>query len=131
MAFITSIVSLFLHYQDKPVLKIISKYYLSSDLSAAHIALSIVNAGKRPLIVRMWGGNDNNGDWVGEFIGKQQKGIRLGEKDRYDIELYKENMIGMTPDDDVIFSELWVEDSLGKRYTVPNSRKYVSKLLNT
>jgi hypothetical protein len=130
LAFIISIASLYLHFQDKPLLKIISEFVPSSEYGPAYIAISIINAGKRPLIVRMLGGNGSKENWVGEFLGNDKKGLRLAEKERHDIAFYKKDMVARTPDEDVIFCELWVEDSLGKRYTVPNSKKYLSNLLN-
>lgn len=131
LAFIAAIVSLYLHFQDRPSLKIISKFVPGSGYGAAYIAVSIINAGKRPLIVRMWGGNGENGNWVGEFLGEKKKGLRLAEKERHDMALKKDDMFATTPGDKVIFNELWIEDSLGKRHAVPNSKEYVSKLLNT
>ena len=130
LALIASILSLFFHFQDRSLLKIISKYVPESDYGAAYIAVSIVNAGKRPLIVRLLGGNGENGKWVGEFLGEAKKGLRLGEKERHDMALFKDDMFAITPGDDVIFNNLWIEDSLGKRHPVPNSKEYVSKLLN-
>ncbi len=130
-ALIISIFGVYLRYQDKPVLKIISSYSPTTEnYGNSYIALSLINAGKRPLIIRMWGGNDKDGKWIGSYINNQKTGLRLDEKERYDIALHKDDMLKMTPDDNVIFSELWVEDSLGKRYSVPNSKEYVSKLLN-
>jgi hypothetical protein len=131
LAFITSILSLYLHFQDKPLLKIISKFVPGSEYGPAYVAVSIINAGKRPLIVRMWGGSDKNGEWIGQFIEKKREGFRLGEKERYDIALKKDDMFVSSPGVDIVFNELWIEDSLGKRYAVPNSKEYVSKLLNT
>jgi len=130
LAIIISFVSLYLNFQDKPSLKIISEFVPSSDFGPAYIALSIINAGKRPLIVRMWGGNDEDGNWVGTFLGDEKKGLRLGEKERHDIALYKKDMVAMMPDDDLTFCELWIEDSLGKRHAIANSKNYVTKLLS-
>ncbi|MBA4719380.1 MAG: hypothetical protein HRO68_09910 [Nitrosopumilus sp.] len=131
IALIISILGVYLRYQDKPTLKIISKYCPATiNLGNSYIALSIINTGKRPLVIRILGGNDKNGKWAGSFINDQKAGLRLDEKERYDIALYKDDMVEMTPDDDVIFVKLWVEDSLGKRYFVPDSKKHVSKLLN-
>lgn len=79
----------------------------------------------------MWGGNGENGKWVGEFLGERKKGLRLGEKERHDMALKKDDIFAITPGYEVIFNELWIEDSLGKRHAVPNSKEYVSKLLNT
>lgn len=131
LAFITSILSLYFHFQDRALLKIISKFMPGSEYGPAHIAVSIVNAGKRPLIVRMWGGNGENGKWIGQFLGEKRQGLRLGEKERHDMALKKDDMFVISPGVEIIFNELWIEDSLGKRYAVPNSKEFVSKLLNT
>lgn len=130
LAFVVSAISLYLHFQDRPSLKIISEFVPSSEYGSAYIALSVVNSGKRPLVITMWGGSGDNGKWVGEFIGNERKGLRLAEKERYNIVLRKEDMVAITPDEEVVFSDLWVEDSLGKRYSVPRAKQYVVELLN-
>lgn len=131
LAFVASILSLYLHFQDRSVLKIICKFMPGSEYGPAYIAVSIVNAGKRPLIIRMWGGTGENDKWIGNFLGEKRQGLRLGEKERHDMALKKDDMFAISPGVEIIFKELWIEDSLGKRYVVPNSKEYVSKLINT
>ena len=51
-----------------------------------------------------------------------------GEHERIDLSFEKEDVTGMTPDEDVSFTSLWVEDSLGRRYEVSGARDHLPKL---
>ncbi len=134
-AIIISIVSLsasiYFGLLDRAKLLIKPKYYGCSEYGPANISIHIANAGRRPIIIHMWAGEDENGEWEGRFFGKSGEGVRLDEKDREDLVLYREDMISQALDEPIVFSKLWIEDSLGERYPVPGSEHLVKRLLES
>jgi hypothetical protein len=65
----------------------------------------------------------------GAFLGEDQKGLRLGEHERHDLSLEKNDLLSATPDGQVLFHDLWVEDSLGRRYPIKDALSNVKPLL--
>ena len=106
-----------------------SKFY--SGRSHPYIEVTIVNAGRRPIILRMWGGSDEKGEWVGHFLGEEKRGLRLGEHERHDLSLDKNDLLSETPDGEVLFHDLWVEESLGRRHPIKDAKANVKLLWNT
>ena len=53
----------------------------------------------------------------------------VAEHERLDIDFEREDAVGMTAEEDIVFSDLWVEDSLGRRYRVKNAKEHLQKLL--
>ena len=52
------------------------------------------------------------------------------ENERYDHTFSKEDIVSFHPDgEDIVYDELWVEDSLGIRHSIPKSREHIKKLL--
>jgi hypothetical protein len=42
----------------------------------------------------------------------------------------KKDIVSFQPDsEDIVYDELWVEDSLGIRHSIPKSREHIKKLL--
>ena len=118
-------------FLDRAKLQIKSTFHEGSEYGPAGISIHIANAGRRPMIIRMWGGEDENGDWVGSFFGKSTEGLRLDENEREDLHLQKDDLLSQGPEEPIIFTKLWVEDSLGKRYPVPNSEAHIKQLLKS
>ena len=81
------------------------------------------------MILRLLGGTSKIGKWSATFLGQDKGGLRLGEHERYEHTIEKEDTVSFDLDnDDILFECLWVEDSLGNRYHVPNSEEHVAKL---
>ena len=56
-------------------------------------------------------------------------GLRLGEHERHEFSLKKDDTVAFIPDgDDIFYKEWWVEDSLGTRHKVPKSTEYIRDL---
>jgi len=123
--------SFYFGFLDRAKLQIKSKFYENSEYGPANISIHIANAGRRPMIIRMWAGEDENGHWSGIFFGKSSEGLRLDENERKDLLLGKDDLVSHGPEEPIIFSKLWIEDSLGKRYPVPNSEVQVKQLLES
>jgi hypothetical protein len=126
------VVSVFFNLRDRARLVIGSKFFAANpEYGPARIEVVIVNSGRRPVVLRMWGGSDANGEWVGEFLGEEHAGLRLSEYERHDIKLYKDGLFASVPHGEVLYRELWVEDSVGRRYNVKDSRRNVEFLWKT
>ena len=135
VAIIISIISLcgsiYFGLLDRAKLQIKSEFYPASEYGQANISIHIANSGRRPMIIRMWAGENEEGIWAGSFFGKSREGLRLDENEREDLHLSKDDLISEGPDDPIIISKLWIEDSLGKRYPIPNSETHVKQLLKS
>lgn len=123
-------VSLYNSLRDRPRLSIESKFYEGSEYNPeSRIAVTLINRGRRPVILRMTGGNDDAGNWTADMLESDKGGLRLGEHERHEFRIKKDDTIHVMPDDDVItFKEMWVEDSLGTRHKIPKSSEYIRRL---
>lgn len=125
-------ISLYSTVQDRPRLRIRSLYFTASEYGAARIQIVLVNVGRRPVILRMFGGYNSAGEHMGTILKSEQGGLRLAEHERYEFIVRKEDVIDMTPDgEEFVYVQLWVEDSLGNRHPVPNSEGFIRRLLGT
>lgn len=120
--------SLYFNLRDRARIIAKSTYYPGRDGDAPSVAISVVNAGRRPIILRMLAGEDGKGEWVGTLLNPKESGYRLAEHERYDIRLLRDDLVAFTPDDDVIFTNLWFEDTLGRRHSVAGARENTGKL---
>lgn len=122
-------VSAYVALRDRPRLKITSRYIAASEYSPNRIILTLINKGRRPVILRLLGGTSKDEKWTATFLEQEKGGLRLGEHERYDHTIEKEDTVIFHNDnDDLFFERLWVEDSIGNRHYVPNSRDHINKL---
>lgn len=117
-------------FLDRPRLKIKSTFYDGSGFNEnPSIYVEVVNAGRRPVILRTIGGYDKHGSFGGTLIDHEKGGRRLGEHERYEYTVYQHDAVFIDvdgPDDP--YERLAIEDSLGNRYVVPNSREHIPLL---
>lgn len=124
--------SVYFNLRDRARLIAKSQFILAHpDYGPARILVTVVNAGRRPVILRMWGGSDEKGEWVGESLGKDHAGLRLSEHEQHELSLEKNDLYAQLPDGEVLYRELWVEDSLGQRHSVRDSKRNVELLWKT
>lgn len=116
--------------RDRPRLKVESIFFEENAYQQeARIKVVLINTGRRPVILRMIGGEDLSGRWSGVYLGNDQAGIRLGEHERHELHVKKEDTVAFSQDDeDVFWVLMWVEDSLGIRHKIPNSSSHIKKL---
>src|SRR6266404_3009204 len=135
LALLLSVISLgfsvYFNFRDRANIKTSSKFYAASEFGSASFHFTVVNAGRRPIILRMRGGVDKNGSWVGTHLGKDQTGLRLGEHERLDHSMKRDDLFEQTPDDVITLVDLWVEDTLGRRYTIKDAKKNLALLLKS
>lgn len=122
------VLSAFNAVRDRAKLIARSKTWPSSDYGQAGMQITIVNAGRRPIVLRMLVAVVGPNSWYGEHLGDQKSGLRLGEREHHEITWRKSDMLG-GPDDDLLAVDLQVEDSLGNRYPVANAKKNLAALL--
>jgi len=116
-------------YRDRPHLRVTSAFYGESEWGPARISVTVMNKGRRPVILRLLGGNNSQGEYSGTFLEHDKGGFRLGEHERHDFSITKEGAIMADPDAaDEPYVRMWIEDSLGNRHAIPRSREYLAKL---
>lgn len=123
--------SIYFGLRDRGRLQAKSRFMQGWEGQPAHILLTIVNTGRRPIILRLWAGVDDGGEWIGTPFGteKELHGLRLGEHESYQFVLERKDILATGADDeDLIFRDLWVEDSLGKRHPVRQARENLVRL---
>lgn len=135
VALLVSIASLcssfFFGLRDRARLVTGSRYLPLWEENPAHVCVSIVNAGRRPVILRMWVGAESTEKWEGHFLGEGTAGLRLGEHERYEFKLEQHDLHAVTPDEDFQIEDLWFEDTLGRQHTVRDVRANLAKLRAT
>ena len=76
--------SLYFGLRDRVHLKVTSKILNHGGrFGHAHLEIKVVNRGRRPAILTMWGGELDTGKWVGTYVGEKGQGIRLEENEYY------------------------------------------------
>lgn len=118
----------YFNLRDRARLVAKSTFYVGYDGEGPSITISIVNSGRRPATLHMWAGTDGSKNWVGTLLNSKDGGLRLAEHERYEMRLKRSDLTGFTPDDDIEFTDLWFEDSLGRRHTVVNAKKHIAML---
>lgn len=73
-------------FRDRPRLKISSVLYSDDDGRPDKIAVSVVNKGRRPVILRKIGGNGRKGGAGWTYFDSKGGGIRLGENEHHEFE---------------------------------------------
>jgi hypothetical protein len=120
------LVSGFSYFRDRAVLKATSQFIQPPDESP-YVYVRIVNKGRRSIILRMWGGSDGK-DWSGNYFGNAKEGLRLAEHEMHDFIINRDGLYNPTPDADIIYADLWVEDTLGRRHKIKNAKANVARL---
>ena len=120
-----AISSFYFQFRDKVKLKTsLNRYeYIPEFNDRARLTIKIVNKGRRPALLTLFGGNLANNGWVGSGLGEEDKFIRLSESEFYERDFYKEDIEQITPEMDYPeFVDLWFQDSLGNRHIIKGSR---------
>ena len=92
--------------------------------------VKVVNVGRRLVILRLLGGDHEDGGYSGTYLEKVEGGLYLKENEFLEKTLHWDDLHCMGPDDeDDIYKNLWVEDSRGHRHKIKNSKKNIKQLL--
>lgn len=120
--------SLYFNLRDRARVVARSQYHSGYEGDEPTVSVSVVNAGRRPIVLRMWAGADEKSNWVGSILNSKEGGHRLAEHERYDLSLNRNDLVAYTPNDNFVFTDIWFEDTLGRRYSVANAKKNLRKL---
>lgn len=121
--------TLFFNLRDRASVVTKSTYYPGYEGDQPKLAISIVNAGRRPIVLRMWAGSDGGVGWVGTKLSPQDGGLRLAEHEMHEVMLSVADLIGETPEESMHFSQLWFEDTLGRRHYISDASKNIALAL--
>jgi hypothetical protein len=134
LALVVSLVSLaFSIYnilRDKARLQVKCEFFEPSEYGKGHIQISIANAGRRPIILRLLG-YEGADDWVGSFLGNNERGVRLGEHERHEVNIDSDDLEQRRVVHDIIVTTIWIEDSLGRRHRIKGIEKQIQQLRET
>ena len=104
-------------------------YPYNPDYDIAHIIIQIVNCGRRPAILTLLGGDLMNNSWMGTYLGKDGKGLRLEENEKYETSIYLADIYSISSEGyECAYINFWFEDTIGKRYIVKNSEALIARL---
>lgn len=117
-------------FRDRPRLKVTSMFYESSEWGPAQMHVVVVNKGRRPAILRLLGGPTSGGTSGGTLLEHDKGGLRLGEHERHEFRIERDDAVLLGPDGPETYDQMWIEDSLGDRHPIPQSREYIPKLFS-
>ena len=116
--------------RDRGHVKAECSFTAGYDGQDPHLRASAVNAGRRPVVLRMWGGTDKAGVWAGSMLRYEEGGHRLGEHERLDFAITAQDVLQFVPEgDDVLYADLWFEDTLGRRHPMNGAKAALRELL--
>ena len=132
LAFIVSLgafgLSLFTVLRDRAKLVVRSKAWPANEYGDAGLRVTIVNAGRRPIVIRMLLGIPASGKWSGSYFGDQVNGITLAENSHHEV-IWRRNDIFCGEHWEEIAEDMAVEDSLGRRHPVQDAKENLKILL--
>ncbi|PYK15326.1 MAG: hypothetical protein DME55_13810 [Verrucomicrobia bacterium] len=73
------------------------------------------------------GGYYEDGHWRGTYIGHHDKGVRLGENEKFSEDIDDLHHMLFDHEKGVTVSDFWFEDTLGHRYRVKEARKHLEQ----
>jgi hypothetical protein len=133
IALVISIVSLafsvYVGLLDRAHIRTTCKFYHGDpDYGPAHAVLSILNSGRRSVIIRWLVFANDKGEWIGVHLKSEQGGLRLGEHERHDEDLKVHDLFQSTPDGILEVTDCWFEDTLGRRHRPKGIRACLKRL---
>jgi len=138
ISIISLVISWYFGFRDKAHIKTFAKFYpYNPNYDQARIFIKIVNCGRRPIIITMFGGDLIGKDlkgrhWSATYLGEEGKGIRLEEHEKYETTIYIHDIYNFDPEgNESECKNFWFENTLGHRFKVVNSEKLIKKLKET
>jgi hypothetical protein len=119
--------STYIALRDRGRLRTKSTFYAAHEDRPPSIRVEAVNVGRRPVILTLFGGYYERGHWSGTYIGDHKAGVRLGEKERFSENIDNLHHMLFDHDTGTPVSDLWFEDTLGRRYRVKNAKKHLAQ----
>jgi hypothetical protein len=120
--------SIFNILRDRGRVRVTSNFFAPSEYGNGHISISIVNAGRRTVILTYLYFDDGTGHSVGSQFEGGKPHLRLGEHEPHRVVLEEEDLDQETPDDTIKAKVIWFEDTLGRRYKIKGIEKQIQQL---
>ena len=109
-----------------------SRFFPEDEYGPAVVQIKIVNAGRRVAVLRVLGGYHVGGGSSGEILGKDRTGHALSEQESLERRYHWDNIHTLSPDGEIYtYESLYIEDTLGRRYKIRDSKTNIKKLLAT
>jgi hypothetical protein len=118
-------------FRDRVRLKVTAKLSGGGEYEEygpEHIAIRVVNTGRRVAVLTLFGGQLADGGWQGTGLGKSGAGLHLTESQFYEQDFGYADIEAVSPDGTSEYVSLWFEDSHGRRHSVPNSAALIATL---
>jgi hypothetical protein len=128
LSIVSIVTTIYFNLRDRAKLDAKSTFYPAWNGVGASMTVSIVNKGRRPAVLHMWGGTGSDNDWAGTLLDSKAGGLRLVEQARHELRLTSRDLVEETPEGEIVFTDLWFEDTLGRRHIVSNAKKHISLL---
>jgi hypothetical protein len=126
--------SFFNYRRDRAIVKATSSFTLDWEGFNGGVRVNIVNAGRRPIILREWVGAETKPsrfggreivEWASEYF-EEGKGIVLTEGQTHSFRLDLSDLVKTLPNDVVVvMDDVWINDTLGRRHNIKKSRDNV------
>ena len=84
-----------------------------------------MNHGRRPVILSMLGSKLSDGTWYGTYL--KDRAVRLGENEAFSKTIEYDDYVDVLIEGDIP-TDLWFEDTLGRRYKVKGAKEHLKKL---
>ncbi|MHB8519975.1 MAG: hypothetical protein ACYDH9_04385 [Limisphaerales bacterium] len=102
-------------------------FYAAQEDRPPSMRVEAVNVGRRAVILTLFGGYYEDGRWRGTYIGDSNTGVRLGENERFTEDMDDRHHMLFDCEAEVAVTDLWFEDTLGRRYRVKGARKHLQQ----
>jgi hypothetical protein len=119
--------SVYMALRDRGRLRTKSIFYAAHDGRPASMEVEAVNVGRRPVILRLVGGYYEDGGWNSQYIGDRKTGVRLEENERFSENIDDLRYMVIDHETGVAVTDLWFEDTLGRRYRVKGAKKHLEQ----
>lgn len=121
--------------RDRAILKATSSFTLDWEGFNAGVRVNLVNAGRRPIILRAWvGAKTKRGrfgrrevvEWSSEHF-EGYEGITLSEGQSHTFRLELTDLVRTLQNDSiVVVDEIWIQDTLDRHHKIKNSRQNIA-----
>lgn|SRR5690349_12700693 len=119
--------SAYVALRDRGRLRTKSTFYAANEHRPALIRVEAVNVGRRPVLLRLFGGYYKNGSWSGTYIGNSTTGHRLAENEIFSEDIDDVHHMLFDHESGTNIVDLWFEDTLGRRYRVKGAKKHLQQ----
>lgn len=123
--------SVYFNFRDRGKVVASSIFSPGGEHTTSYLGIVVVNAGRRPVVIRMWVAEDENGEWIGHHVGEKGAGLRIEEHGRTEIILRDDDLPFESASCEIIPTNIWIEDTLGRQYSVKDIKVNLERLVGS